>query len=390
MKARIGFEAGLGMVIFILAAACANPAKQSTLMKKLDVRDVTATEIDVRVTQFILYFSGVVEEGADAIIAQTHDRDIRREAYLWKMNAIPAMYEAGFRRDPLAALIDVWAFCEQMDRYFTNGEGSELFGELQPIAVDASGRLLAEIVRIAGIVVSPELYERGREKIAEFAVEHPITSSGFQRESTIALTTLVAGAKRRGGLSVVNIEDGISDIAARLAILNEQLPKQARWQADMILDDVTGDVSIEELLMKTSSLMESLEGTTRLAEDLPEIIDRERQATLDAVHGESMAILDNVNRQRVDTLDRLTEERIAVIAALRQEREALVAELKGAEGILMESVQAATRAALDESTARVEGWIDHAFWRAAQLIAATMAIALVAGFIALRKLGRVG
>ncbi|MHA1470454.1 MAG: hypothetical protein ACTSSP_07835, partial [Candidatus Asgardarchaeia archaeon] len=43
----------------------------------------------------------------------------REKALLWKMYAIPLAKYAIFQQDPLAALVDAWAFCIQMKQYFT-------------------------------------------------------------------------------------------------------------------------------------------------------------------------------------------------------------------------------------------------------------------------------
>ena len=63
------------------------------------------------------------------------------------MNAIPACQRAAFQSDPLAGYLDVWVLCEQMLQYFERGEGRDLFGEWQPIAVGAARQLVEEIKR---------------------------------------------------------------------------------------------------------------------------------------------------------------------------------------------------------------------------------------------------
>jgi hypothetical protein len=58
--------------------------------------------------------AGAIVEGADGIMEGTTDRAIRREALLFKIEAIPALREALFRPNPYDAVFDAWVLSLQM------------------------------------------------------------------------------------------------------------------------------------------------------------------------------------------------------------------------------------------------------------------------------------
>jgi hypothetical protein len=84
---------------------------------------------------------GEIEETADRIAAGTTNRSVQRAALEWKIEAVPAMRGALFQPDPLTALVDSWALCNQMADYFETGPGNAALGDSSPIAVATCHRL---------------------------------------------------------------------------------------------------------------------------------------------------------------------------------------------------------------------------------------------------------
>lgn len=138
----------LGVFVFLSGAGCKKYSSESPLMREVEGVDVTSFELRSRMSNFAHRFSGLVEETADRIIAQSDDPDIQQNARLWKIHAIPACQKAIFFSDPLVALIDAWMFCIQMRLYFTGGAGEGLFGEWQSLAVETSERLEADMAAL--------------------------------------------------------------------------------------------------------------------------------------------------------------------------------------------------------------------------------------------------
>jgi hypothetical protein len=108
-----------------------------------------------------------------------------------------------------------------------------------------------------------------------------------------------------------------------------------------------------------------------VAENAPQLVASERDATIKAIHAELLQTIKFLQEERIAALEQLTRERIAALKEFHQalfaEREALVRDV---EHIGLQTA-------------------DHALWRAAQLVAATVAVLLlvaVAGLFIVRRM----
>src|SRR5262245_26580075 len=103
---------GAVIVGVVVGSACApkTARRQTVIMEQTGKVSVSAAVLRVRVNDLVERAAGRIEMTADRISAETDDGALRRRALLLKMDAIPAVYTAGFRADPLAAAVDVWGF----------------------------------------------------------------------------------------------------------------------------------------------------------------------------------------------------------------------------------------------------------------------------------------
>ena len=62
---------------------------------------------------------------ADRIRTETRDPAVRRRALAFKADAIPAVYTAAYRADPLVAAVDTWALAFQVREYVESGAGRD-------------------------------------------------------------------------------------------------------------------------------------------------------------------------------------------------------------------------------------------------------------------------
>lgn len=372
---------------------------------------MSANELRVRVYEFADQFSGVVEEAADKIIAQSSDPEIRRQALLWKMRAIPAVQKAVFQPDALGALIDAWALTAQMTQYFTRGAGKDAFGQWQHIAIEASQQLERDVVALAQSAVVSGDVTRGQEFVDAWVRQHPMTSPLFVRESTIGQW---ADVTAEGGTStfaaVSTIEGAVIDLQDRLKVYAEQLPKQARWQAELLVGELIENGEIGATLENVSRLTESMGRVTAIVEQGPDIIAGERVATLNALHAElgtivdevdeqrvatfkdvrneRIALMDAIRQERIETMNVLRAERVAITEAIGQERIATMADLSKERVAALEEIEAITMRVLGASASRVNGALDRVFWRGTQLLAAVLVVGLITVVVATRKRGK--
>jgi hypothetical protein len=315
------------------------------MMEKAETVDISAMELSNRLNIFNFRFAALVESAADEIMTNTDDPLIRQNALRWKMNAIPVAQEAVFRDDPMAALIEITTFSIQMELFFTEANGKDLFGEWQPIAIKAVDRIQDELFEIWKKAISTGNLKRTNQgPIYDWARKNPIENLTFTFHSIS--DTLVAGYSNVDyGLqeSIGEIAVGVYDIRQRLSYYTAMIPKQARWQAEYLIDEKLQGAQIDRLLDNFDRITDMIEKSPELIGELQTStlveISRERMEVIAALQKERYVVLEEINRQRQETIDNMQE---------------LMVTLSG-------KMMAETRESANEV-------IDHFFWRLAQLL----------------------
>ncbi len=166
----------------------------------------------------------------------------------------------------------------------------------------------------------------------------------------------------------------MGEITNRLAFHNEYLLKQASWAALALLEDLAQDTSVTATL---GSATKALENASALAEELPSLVASERAAVIEALHTELAVLIEAVDEQRGATLEVFTAELSALIEVVHAERI-----------VVIEALTAERVATIEAIVPLMQDAIDHAVWRAAQLLAAMgLFVVLLAGAVvfALRR-----
>ena len=135
MKARDLSFALVAVVVAIAATGCRfAPREVKTQPGGHATKDITLTQNQIRLRMRALVgpMCGEIEQAADRIAAGTTNRAVQRAALEWKIEAVPAMRGALFQPDPLTALVDSWALCNQMADYFETGPGKTALGDSSP------------------------------------------------------------------------------------------------------------------------------------------------------------------------------------------------------------------------------------------------------------------
>ena len=276
----------------MLVSGCASSPTR-TPFTSVDKRDeVSRTRIGYEIFDFVTRFSREVEYSADEIARNAADPEVRHQAILWKMNAVASATLAIEHVDLVAMLYDLWALCLQQSDYFRDGAGKNLFGDQQPLAMQTSQRLQQQVETLAEDLLQAESVAVARMKLEAWVAEHPIENYTFTRPSPISSIANLFPEGTGGVLgSLGNMETRLDDLRSRLALQADQLPRQARWQAELMVSQAIRQVVEPQLT------------------DLLGQVSQERQA-----------ILADVSRQRVESLDRIHEELIFVIEVIRGER----------------------------------------------------------------------
>jgi hypothetical protein len=370
----------------VLASACSSTAapRQSKLQTQIGKGTMSATELRMRVDEAADRLGGTLENAADQIRSKSSDPAVRRRALLWKADGIPALYAAAFRPDPLAGGFDLWVLIVQMELYFTEGAGKSAFGGEQPIAVAAIRKMRGLVEETAALIsVTPEQLARRRADVEAFARAHPIETGFGDRASATAELAKYFDQQDLGTFAIVGqAGNTLEDLSLRLNSYSTLLPKEIRWQGELLAGEVTGRENLRDtmddidevgkLARRADAVLADLPGTVRSASGpLGELLDAQRRELLASVELQRVALTSFVTSERQAATEMIDQERKAAFEGLAKERAAALQE-----------IDAISKRSVDAAAARAHGVVDYVFWRVLILLAIAGVIVLAAVRIA--------
>jgi hypothetical protein len=346
MLPRSIYLTGWLLLITLLAAllglsGCASTSRQTGFMETVEGVNVTKEEMRVRTHLSALRFAAIIEQMSDYIRDQSTDPDMRMGALKWKSNVVPIVYRAAFQLDPLIGLMDLAALSFQLEYYLTTGDGRSKFGDHQEVALAGLKQIRRDLIVQVEAVYKPVEDEGSGGYIDTWAALHPLTSPFVTRESIAP--ELIGRMKESGRGAVATVgtmADEFSALNDRMVIYTGQLPRQARWEAERILETRLPNQAVID------SLIREMRVAMTAVEDLRELKDR-----IPDLHTASVAVRLPIVERLLDSLDSkyaealvIMDERIAVFqAVIQQEREAAVRDLQGLGHSLLEDAQSSLR-----------------------------------------------
>jgi hypothetical protein len=363
-------------------AGCAK--SPPTLIDRLDDPQMGREELRVRLYQYVRRFTSETEVAVYEIIDESKDLRMGRNALLWATSVVPAVQSAAFQPDPASGLVDAWALAAQQRDFFKTGVAKDAFGEYQYIPIAASVTMLDQIEVIARDL-SPNDFDRLKQRIEAWVAENPIDNYLFNRQSTAPLTAASLGAPSSSALSAVgNMSDEVRDLSARLSVYNEVIPRMARWQAALLLTAEAGGVSFTEMLRDIEvhargmqDIVVFLDSLQVFLDSLPALITDERTAVLNDITRERIVVMREISDLLDVALDAINEQRQAVMNDVAEERVAATEDIDAIATRLAEL-------ALEDLEVRLEETVDHLIWRIIQVLAVLIVLAAIAGFFIVR------
>ncbi len=402
---------GVVVMLVVCAGCTAHPPQKSGIMQtvKADIR-VSAAELRIQVRGLADQISGRIEASADQIRQEATDRTVRRNALLWKLNAIPNFQAATFLPDPAGALVETWALAIQMRLLFKSENGGTLLGGWTETAVSTSMGIETLCTELIQTVISPEDFSRSREVVEGWALRHPIPNLSFQMDSIYPQMKL--GAVRSGfeGLSipqtVSTMSEQIEDVQYYLALFNKHLPSRIRWQVDLLTDELLGDVATDQALASFSSVSKSFADIAPVIQQTPELVAEERSAVFQSIAEERRTTLEEVERiaerredfvrsaqsdiqafaeaQRIAMTRDFTRERVETLKAADALVAAIAGDVQTQRELMTKDFQRTSHQLLEESTVRGEALVDRVFLWLAGVLGGFLVLGFVGGWILIR------
>jgi len=357
----------------------------------------SAAELSARNQSLLSVYSAEIESAADKIIFASPSPVARRQALVWKTDAIPVLQNTMLGTDPVAAAVDTWAFIDQMKAYMDQLAVRQDLGQLQHIAIETLNKMEAQMEELVKAAAPGANIADLRKTIGDWADTHPVQSSLAGRESANAQLILRVKQADLGAVaSIRGLQESLADITARLDAYNVYAAKQARWQAELMLGDVARDPQIGAAVRNLSTISNAAAKASGSMDRMPDLVKQAHAAVLADVQGQRLAAQDFLQAERGQVLNALQQERIAALATLRGERLAATSDLRGERQIVLdalhnEQVEAMNsfRQMSDEAVkgfdARSRGLIDHFFLRALELMLLTLVLFTLVAWLLLRR-----
>lgn len=386
----------LGLVV--LCGCASGTTSKTALIKSAKGVESSAGELSLRNQSLLSLYSAEIENTADKVILESPSAATRRQALVWKAEAIPAMQTALLRSDPLAAALDAWVFILQMKAYMNQPMVKETWGNFQPLIMETLNRMETEMKQRLQAAAPSANMGSVEQQLSSWAEAHPIQSGLASRQSIDAqLLRRTEQSELGARASIKAIGESIGDLTARLDAYNAYLPKQARWQAELLLSDLARNPQVSATISNIADLSNTLAQTSGSVEQLPEYVDNLHKAVLTEVEGQRLAAQSFLREERIESFDSLNQQRIATIADLRRERLAATEDLRkerqimldalhSEEEVVIRDVNATATKMLADSEIRARGLIDHFFLRALELVLLTLVLCALVVWIFIRRI----
>ncbi|MEZ9884433.1 DHH family phosphoesterase [Vibrio splendidus] len=305
------------LVLSIVLSGC------SLLEVKLDTQTtpLTQQELNARIMtrEYAKMFFMRVEDSADLIAQSYPADDTLHQSYvlLWKIHAEQGLQQAAYQASPMSALIDSWVFTAQMNQFYRQGDGADLFATDD--AVETARFLDQEAEKLAKGVLSSSDFKNSKVFVAQFAASHPFKDLTFR--STPAYREWLSYLDKDESQIVQSLgtmPEAMSDASDRLSLMAYQTPKLMSWKAELVAlnSSLTGEdlsMTLESLRQTSASMQDFIENNPEYMQTLASIMSTEMQP-----------LLNDLSDKTDQKLAMLTEERVALEKMVTREREALL------------------------------------------------------------------
>ena len=370
---------GLGLVV---STGCQRiSAPMGLLEETAPHAHLSSQKLRTLVTDYVPRYTIAVEEAADRILAEATDPKIRRNALLWKSQGIGACFRAAARPDALASLMDTWVLARQSTEYFERTLDNPPLGAWQISAIETCKQLEQQVAHIHATLGEDGPF--GEKFVTDFVTKYPINSLYFDRASIASEYIESIKMPTPEVLDVVGgLNENMADARKLSALYADFLPKQARWQAELLLLDSLVAQPLATALGDLTTAAQAADRAAATAESIPALVEHERKAAEKLIAEERQAAFTELDRMRVATLDSLRDERVAVLAALREERELTTAAIEAAAQRSLSNVDEKVAFRASQLAERGDVLFEKAYRRTLQVV--LIAAVVILGLIILR------
>ena len=385
--------------LMLLALGCMSGGSTRKTSSAQSAKNVTSSvpELSSRNQSLLALYSAQIEVAADKVIVQSPSPTARRQALVWKAEAIPVMQTSLLNTDPIAAVLDAWAFICQMTAYMEQPAMKHTLGEFNPVVAETLKNMDAEMEQLVRLAAPTADVADLRRRVGAWAEAHPIQASLAGRQSADPDVIRKIGQTDLGTIASIKVlGESLGDLTARLDTYNMYVPKQARWQTELLLGDLTRDPQVSATLSNLVVVSNAAAKASSGVDHMPEVAGQVREAVRTDIEGQRLSAQAFLREELLQTLAALRQERIATVAGVREERLAATSDLREERKVVLRTVhdeqiavmndlKATSEKSIQDLDARGRDLIDHLFLRGLELMLLTIILCSFVAWILLRR-----
>ena len=384
--------------LMLLLCGCPSGAtRRTSSVKSAKNVESSALEFNSRNRSLLAVYSAEIETAADQIILQSSSSRARRQALEWKADAIPALQTSLLNDDPVSASLDAWVFIFQMMAYMQQPAVKESFAGSYPVVEATLKHMDGEMQQLIQVAAPSANISALRQRFVAWAQAHPLQGSLAGRQSFDPERIRALGESDLGAMaSIKALREGLGDLTARLDSYNAYLPKQTRWQAELLLSDIARNPEFGTAMANAAVLSDALAKTSSSMEQMPELVGQTRAGVTADVERQRLAAQAFLREEREQAFNTLKQERIALTSDISRERQAAIAGISAEVQKMLESLHderlaatsdlsAASEKTLQDFDSRARALTNRLFLFALGLMLLTIVLLSIVGWLLLRR-----
>ena len=192
-KARAVVAMALGFSIAIGLSGCRGVWQP--LFRQQNQNVYTADQLRADLISLANTYELQISSAVEEIASRTTEMRQRKDALLWQMIVIPRVRRLAFLPDPKQGFLAMLIVSAAMHDYLSEGEGKQIFGEYQPIAIETARSLEEQAFAIGRTFLDDEQRRKLREQVDRIVAANPVRGT-FSPESFVSA---VQQTQDRGG-----------------------------------------------------------------------------------------------------------------------------------------------------------------------------------------------
>lgn len=272
------------IVLAVTATSGCQVARSIRGAAGIDSNGLSSANLASDLRSFESTFEETVISTADRIRSDSRDQTARDSAIRWKAIALRQIRDHVFEDEPIDGLLETWAYTVRLNDYLSGQQAGRYFGPHIDEARVVGTESLAAMTKLARAYLPPDDFDRVEAYIQEYARSRPMRGFfddsaaaqepvSYQRLSAVTQLVKLPLSPLLAFRSVNKTADSIAqfnNIAERFTDVAEDLPRDLRWQTEIMVDGVLRSDQITTALLSMQRVSDSAERISVVTERLPE------------------------------------------------------------------------------------------------------------------------